>query len=716
MTETKSSNQDKTASPKSAHAKPTSTTKTKSRLPNKSLANAEIIQKSENQTSKTSEPQNQKSSSPKSSKTNTAPKPSIGKAKTKNSSKSTTKITIKTSATAEPKTKSKTETKTKLQSQSAATDATSESVPDFIQVKTKSPKKSTKISEKSQESKTSKIPVSIQSPAKVQSPAKTQSSQKSQTTPRQSSSLKTKPRNIQTTPERTETSSAKTTSTTKKQPTKAKSKKPLSIITIFSRVITVFLGLSSVFFIAMLIYLNLLPTLYLVIVTLIITALTGALGFLLWHRRVKSAIKVPVNILAIIFSCIYFIGGGYIAQASGFLDNLKPQEYISEQYYLIVEKNSTYQTAQDLANKTVGTFNEGIEIYQAALKELNSIVDVQLQNLDSIQSMTNNLLSGEINAVFLSAVHKSVIDEDSSDFNQSTRIISTIEVKVKANEAANHPEVNVISEPFTVYISGNDSYGELTARGRSDVNMLATVNPVTHEILLTSIPRDYYVQLHGTTGTKDKLTHAGIYGVTMSMQTLEDLLDIKIDYYVKVNFSTLVNLVDTIGGIDVYSDQRFIPWTNQKIVIPEGNVHMDGAMALAFARERKAYASGDRHRVQNQRDVLNAIIKKISSSAVILTKTNDILNDLSNSLDTNVSKNEISSLVKLQLQDMPSWQIGEFSLNGGDAHEFTYSFGSQPLYVMSPYPESITAAHNYITGILAGKTLEELNIPDQRQN
>ena len=250
-------------------------------------------------------------------------------------------------------------------------------------------------------------------------------------------------------------------------------------------------------------------------------------------------------------------------------------------------------------------------------------------------------------------------------------------------------------------------------RGRSDVNMLATVNPETHEVLLTSIPRDYYVQLHGTTGYRDKLTHAGIYGVQMSMQTLEDLLDIEIDYYLKVNFSTVVNLVDTIGGIDVYSDQQFVPWTNRNITIPKGNVHMDGAMALAFARERKSYATGDRHRVQNQQDVITAIIKKVSGSTVILTKYAEILDNLANCLTTNIGKDEISSLVKMQLQSMPSWQIGQYSLNGSDSRNYTYSMGQQLLYVMEPNQETVKTAHDNIMGVIEGKPLSELTLTEK---
>ncbi len=490
--------------------------------------------------------------------------------------------------------------------------------------------------------------------------------------------------------------------------------KPFSFLSIFSQVIAVILGFSSLFFIGMLAHLDMLPTHYLLLAILLVVVIAGGFSLLLVRRKFGAIIKVPINILSILFSCVYLVGGGYIAEASGFLDSLKPQEYVSEQYYVIVKNDSAIQDITELKDKTVGAFDEGIELYEEAIKKLNNTVSVNLESIKSVHAMTEGLLSDDFDAAFLSSAHKSVIDEDSADFSKDTKIIYTVEVKVKA-DSVEEPKVNVTSEPFTIYISGNDSYGDLAARGLSDVNMLATVNPVTHEVLLTSIPRDCFVQLHGTTGGKDKLTHAGLYGVQMSILTIEDLLDINIDYYVKINFPALVNLVDAIGGIDVYSDKTFKPLHGDEIV-KEGMNHFDGKMALAFARERMAYTYGDRHRVQNQRDVLNAIIQKVSSSPVILTKTNEILNSLSSNLDTNISKSEISSLVKLQLESMPSWQIGEYMLNGSDLYTYTYTFDDQLRYVMPPYPESIQAAHDYITGIMAGKTLQELNIPEPEKS
>ncbi len=458
---------------------------------------------------------------------------------------------------------------------------------------------------------------------------------------------------------------------------------------------------------------------YLMPALVVLAVIAVGFSITMVHRKVKPAIKVPFFMLSIIFSAIYIFGITYLDKTFDFFDSLKGQDYLTESYYVVVEKDSPYQEIHDLRDKTIATYNENIDIYQEAIKKLQTLVKLNLKTVDSISALADSLSSHEADAVLISAVHQEVLDDLAEDgderFSATTRVLYTIEVRVDTAEAANEVNINIATEPFTVYISGIDAYGDMSnmQRGRSDVNMLATVNPETHEVLLTSIPRDYYVQLHGTTGSRDKLTHAGIYGVQMSMQTLEDLLDIKIDYYLKVNFSTVVNLVDTIGGIEVYSDQQITPLHGGGITIPKGNVHMDGKLALAFARERYGYATGDRHRVQNQQDVISAIIKKISSSTVILTKYAEILDNLANCLTTNIGKDEISSLVKMQLQNMPSWKIGQYSLNGSDSHNYTYSMGQQLLYVMEPNLATVKTAHDNITAIINGEPLSSLTLTEK---
>lgn len=510
----------------------------------------------------------------------------------------------------------------------------------------------------------------------------------------------------------------RTEKTVKSRTTKLTSK-PHQIFRIVGAVLSLLLLISSAILGAMIVAINFLPSMYLLPALVVLGIIAIGFSVVMIHHKVKPAIKMPFFFLSILFSTIYIFGINYLNKTFDFFDNLKDQDSLTESYYVVVEKDSEYKDIHDLRGKTVATYNENLEIYQEALKKLQALVKIELKEVDSIGALSSSLADHSADGVLISAVHQGVLDDlapnEKARFSENTRIIYTVEVRVDTKTSISENKIDISTEPFTVYISGIDAYGDISSmqRGRSDVNMLATVNPQTHEVLLTSIPRDYYVQLHGTIGNRDKLTHAGIYGVQMSVETLEDLLDIEIDYYLKVNFSTVVDLVDTIGGIDVYSDQQIKPLHGGGIVIPKGNVHMDGKLALAFARERYGYATGDRHRVQNQQDVIAAIIKKISGSTVILTKYAEILDNLSSSITTNIGKDEISSLVKMQLQDMPSWQIGQYSLNGSDSHNFTYSMGQQLLYVMEPNPETVKTAHDNIMGIIEGKPLSDLTLTEK---
>lgn len=474
-------------------------------------------------------------------------------------------------------------------------------------------------------------------------------------------------------------------------------------------VVSLLLGFMSILFDAFLLYVNILPMKYLLPLLTILSLFELLFIYILIKRKFKLWLKIISIFFSIIFSFIFIIGCTYIFKTYDFMDKIKSKNVQTEEYYIMVNKDSNIEKIEELNDKTINTFDEKVEIYNKAIDKLKEIGNFNLENVDSVDKMVNNLINNEVDAIIISSVHKEMMAEEIDEFDSKTKIIYTISVEVKKQTEVKKPEVNVTREAFTIYVSGIDTYGSISKRSRSDVNMLVTVNPKTHQVLLTSIPRDYYVQLHGTTGYKDKLTHAGIYGIDMSVMTLEDLLDINIDYYVRVNFSTLIKVVDTIGGIDVYSDKGFTPWTDRSIYIPKGNVHMNGKMALAFARERKTYIEGDRHRVKNQQDVITAIIKKVTSSTTILTKYTALLDQLSSSFETNVEAKMLTDLIKMQIDKMPSWNIEQISLNGSDASEYTYSYGNQKLYVMIPNSDTISRAKKYISEMELGK---EITISD----
>ena len=225
--------------------------------------------------------------------------------------------------------------------------------------------------------------------------------------------------------------------------------------------------------------------------------------------------------------------------------------------------------------------------------------------------LASDLYTGDCDAILLNESYRDLIKETYSNFDSKTKVLWQTKLVEKVENTAS--DINVTKKPFVCYISGVDSRGGVNENSRSDVNLLVTVNPNNGQILMTSIPRDYYVKL-ANCGEKDKLTHSALYGGTdNSVKTIEDFLDINIDFYARVDFQSVIQLVDALGGIDIYSDKAFIPYTDHGIKIPEGNVHMNGRMALAFARERYTYKSGDQHRTENQQAVLQAIIKKAVS-------------------------------------------------------------------------------------------------------
>lgn len=489
-------------------------------------------------------------------------------------------------------------------------------------------------------------------------------------------------------------------------------KKKKEIVNKIGIIISMLLLVSTVFIVGVITYCNILPIKYLLLFYLLTIIFIGLIILFLIKKKFKIWVKITSIFLSIVIIVIYSFIFFYINRTYNFMDRIKSRNMMTEIYYVVTSNESDYKNIVDLKDKNVGFYDESTEIYDKALMEYNKKVDSKISEYIDMGKMITALLDNNIDAIVVSASYKNIIEEENEDFANKTKILDEIEVKAKYDTKIEHPDIDVSKQSFSIYISGVDMYGDITSRWTSDVNMIATINPNKYEILLTSIPRDYYVQLHGTTGYKDKLTHAGFYGIDMSINTIQDLLDIDIDYYVKVNFTTLTNVVDTIGGIDVYSDKSFTPWTNRKVYIKEGWNHMNGEEALAFSRERKAYSGGDRHRVQNQQDVLSAIIKKMTSSADILTKYTTILDKVSNSLETNVEMSDITDMVKLQLDKMPSWTIKKYNLNGTDcsSNQPTYYFKGKKLWVMYPIEETIQKAHTYIEGVKNNKSFKELGI------
>lgn len=270
--------------------------------------------------------------------------------------------------------------------------------------------------------------------------------------------------------------------------------------------------------------------------------------------------------------------------------------------------------------------------------------------------------------------------------------LDTIAIGEESGKYTEEKAIDVTQKPFNVYISGIDVYGDINKKSRSDVNLIATVNPQTHKILLTTTPRDYYVTIPGVSGAqKDKLTHAGVYGIDTSIATLANLYDTEIPFFVRVNFSSVENIVDIMGGVDVDSKLSFTTGKESGAVVKvkKGTNHFNGKQALAFVRERHALAAGDNQRGKNQQALLTGLIKEVMSPKIIL-HANSMINSVAGSADTNMSENQIKSLIRMQLGTMKGWEVKSIAAEGDSSgKQYCYSYKGKPLYVTVPYDSSV---------------------------
>ena len=365
-------------------------------------------------------------------------------------------------------------------------------------------------------------------------------------------------------------------------------------------------------------------------------------------------------------------------------------------YDVIVLKDSEYTKLEDLKNTKMGYLTIDTNEY---LNKITNSVKVTTESND-LFNIHEKLINKELDSIVINHSYLSLLEEQYDDFVGIYKTIHTFDIELeKKIETA---EVKKLT-PVTIFITGLDSRsGRIESTGLSDVNMLVTINPNTNTILLTGIPRDYYVQLHGTTGLKDKLTHAGTYGVNMSRDTVADLFDIKIDYYVKVGFNSVVDIVNLIGGIDIESDTAFWSFHQQGWYVKYGMNHMDGAKALAYARERYAYVDGDEHRVRNQQQVFEAIFNKMVKDKTILVKYDSLLSELSDLYSTDIPKSYVTLLIKQQLGDMKSWNVISQSVTGTVDRTQCYSMPGPNLFVMIPGEESVNGARAKIEEVLKG--------------
>lgn len=437
---------------------------------------------------------------------------------------------------------------------------------------------------------------------------------------------------------------------------------------------------------------NLLPTKYLALFILI-SSLILILDVLTEFVLKNKILKILSIIFSLLFIIIYILIYIYISKTDNFINSLFTHHQI-ETYYLAVLNEKEYDSIDDLNNLKIGTYYNNQESYDEVIKKMNQLINYDELNYSNLYALCDNLINGTVDAILINEANKNIIEEDEL-IDIPLKYIYNFKIKTKANVTAK--SIDVTKEPFTIYITGIDTSDDISNVSRSDVNIIVTVNPNTKQILLVTIPRDYYVQLHGTTGRKDILTHAGLYGVDMSVKTIEDLLDIDINYYIRLNFSTLIKAIDIIGGIEVYSEYDF---NIDGYYFHQGYNLLNGEYALAFSRARKNFYTGDRQRGKNQLLVIESIINKFSTSTTLLSNYLSILESLNGTFQTNIESSRIYSLVKMQLSDMVKWEIERYSLDGISSQDYTYSLGDIIAFVMEPDYNTVNEAKEKINNLL----------------
>ena len=366
----------------------------------------------------------------------------------------------------------------------------------------------------------------------------------------------------------------------------------------------------------------------------------------------------------------------------------------------MVLDDSKYESIDDLKNKKIGLY--GVGNSKEAFKKIDNKINIEEIEYKDVEEMLNDLVDKKIESVLINDSIKNLIDTEFSDLNIKLRCIKEISINIEKEDIVKI--VDITKKKFNVYIAGGDAYGSIENVTNTDVNMIASIDPVNNKILLTSIPRDYYVNFPSFgPNAYDKLTHAGYYGIEESVKSVENLLDIDINYYIKVNFSTVIGVIDAIDGVDVESDYSFCV-TTTGVCVKKGMNHLNGYQAMMFARERESFIDGDVQRVKNQQKVISAVISKASSSTKIITNFSEILDSVKENFSTNIDTKSINKFVKKQLNDMKGWTIETQNLVGTDLYTTeTYSFPGTNLYVMQQKEESVNESKDKIKQFFKGE-------------
>lgn len=463
--------------------------------------------------------------------------------------------------------------------------------------------------------------------------------------------------------------------------------------------------IASIFLMFLVFKLGALPLKYALILIAIVVLLCVGIFFLMKPSdtnkkgRARSVIGKFVSILLSVF---LLFGALYIAQGNSVLDAITGANKQTTRISVITLKDSKVEKISDLKGKTIQMNSESESDKMAkaltALKKEQSTI--KTEDVNDFEKMVDNLYNSKTDAIFVNEANP-FLEAKYENFKSDTKVVWSFDIEEKLENFSRN--VDVTEKPFIVYISGIDTTGPVSTVSRSDVNMMVTVNPKTKQILMTSIPRDYYVTL-ANKGKKDKLTHSGLAGVQNTVKTVESFMGIEINYYARVNFTSLIKMVDALGGIEVESDKAFTAadGTNFK----KGTNRVTGKQALAFSRERYSLGGGDNARVHNQQIVMTAMLKKMMSPAII-TNYSSVLKSIDGSFETNMKSSDITDLLQMQINDMASWTFIQRQLEEtGKVMTGGAYMPNNKLWYGIPVESSVAENKQAIQDVLAGKTVK----------
>lgn len=474
------------------------------------------------------------------------------------------------------------------------------------------------------------------------------------------------------------------------------------------------------FFTYQLIKMDILPQNLFIPVILIFVLIS--LILILWINLMAHGVvsKVFAMIFVLLYTVSMGIGNFYVYKTDGFMQKVTDHKIgdVKNTVSIIVMDDSNIKDLSSLKGKKVGRLNNvdkvGTNKLLKSVKKKKGSNYFKTKKFDGALSEVEALYNGEIDAMILNESYRGNVTsvEEYEHFSTETRVVySTSYYTTKKNDSLVVSDIT--KNPFTILISGNDTTGDVSELSRSDVNMLVTINPKTSTILLTSMSRDTYVETvcdaDGDTacpeGQMDKITHTGIYGLNTTRQTVEKFYDLKVNYSFRVNFTSVIDVVDALDGIDLNveeGEQCDLFWANMKPGLPVGMHHVDGETALAFARERKAYVDGDYQRVRNQQKVMQAIINRAISSSALVNYTS-FINSLESAFETNMTYDEITDLIKYELQAKPNWKFETYQISGLGDELMCASLG-QAASVQVPDLNTVRIAREKIEAVMNGKS------------